>query len=94
VELAKDLIADIRRLDEPFTANAAKMTALRDETASAVGRRWHQSVPRCPSAGPHRPGEQVRLGGEVGCETPIRRSVPGLRRQLLWPNSVPRPDKP
>jgi hypothetical protein len=41
VELAKDLIADIRRLDEQFTANAAKMTALRDETAPAARRRWH-----------------------------------------------------
>jgi len=31
VELAKDLIADIRRFDEQLTANAAKMTALLDE---------------------------------------------------------------
>jgi hypothetical protein len=84
VELAKDFIADIRRLDEQFTAHAAKITALRDETAPAARRRRHQSGPRCPSAGPHRPGEQLRLGGgEGGCETPIRRSVPGLRGQLL-----------
>ena len=84
MELAKDFIADIRRLDEQFTAHAAKITALRDETAPAARRRRHQSGPRCPSAGPHRPGEQLRLGGgEGGCETPIRRSVPGLRGQLL-----------
>jgi transposase len=31
VELAKDLIADVRRLDEQLAANAAKMTALLDE---------------------------------------------------------------
>ena len=31
VELAKDLVADVRRLDEQLTANAAKMTALLDE---------------------------------------------------------------
>ena len=28
---------------------------------------------------------------ELGCETPILRSVPGLRGQLLGPNRVPKP---
>ena len=37
-----------------------KITALRDETAPAARRRRHLSGPRCPSAGPHRPGEQLR----------------------------------
>ena len=43
--MAEDLIADIRRLDEQLTANAAKMTALRDD-GDAIGttESWQDSA--------------------------------------------------
>jgi hypothetical protein len=38
VELAKELIADVRRFDEQLAANAATMTALLDEHGTRLPR--------------------------------------------------------
>ncbi len=51
--VARDLIADIRRLDEQFTANAAKMTAIarRDSTSCATSLASERSsLPVCWAA--------------------------------------------
>jgi len=68
VELAKDLIADVRRLDEQLTANAAKMTAL-PRRGMAPGCATSTASDRSLAArlllGRTGPGEQVRLGGGV-----------------------------
>ena len=66
MELAKDLIADVRRLDDKSPPTPRRSPHCATSTAPAARRRRHQSGPRCPSAGPHRPGEQLRLGGRRG----------------------------
>jgi transposase len=59
VELAKELIADVRRFDEQLAANAAKMTALLDEHGTVsreIDVSDRSSLPVCWAAAARRAG--------------------------------------
>jgi hypothetical protein len=74
VELAKELIADVRRFDEQLAANAAKMTALLDEHGTVLREidiSDRSSLPVCWAAAARRAGSP---------RPPRTRTTPAPRR--------------
>jgi len=89
VELAKELIADVRRFDEQLAANAAKITVLLEEHGTRL-RKIDGIGPILAARllGRTGPPEQVRLGRGV-CELHRHRARPNRERRFLPPPALP-----